>query len=328
MSKDAKFLEEADRVIDSWISEFPEVRCQWSAENYMTKTSAYELINTAPQSWTIPSPEDVIRFNSALGIRTPLPRLPKDYNVESVGISATSLAIRFLETYPDIVSKVRKIDLIEEYMSRANSPSHARGLIPFCLLNRNLRFNRIVNIWGDALARYDWTTHCLMEPFGGLDQAAMTEALAPWFLETLALVERHGMPQGSYRLVLQGGPVMPRRLARIFRELHRNVAFNLAMERCYERGFLLRPVWSELRRRPGYYYERLPEMLKKLVNGEYSSLIECKFDTGIPCDPEPLVKGRERWGIDDWKRDWSKKYSKSYDIPDGGYYKDLGEVYL
>ena len=300
MSRDPAFLQEAERTVELWGPR------KYSKKAWRPPASypAY-LINFNVPHWAIPDNEETFKLCS-LGIR-PFP----DWFVSSEyyqGIdrcfSATAWAIRFLKTHPSSNHYLRRIVLLEDHLSGANSPAHAQGLIPFCRKNSRLRIERVVKLQSGGFINY-YLAHsrCLMG-------STVIRSFGRWILETLEL-KKHGMPEGSFKLFLDGDPV-PEKTTKLFEAVQRDTALQIAMEICYERDILPRPSWWRRRRRKGYLWEALPRILRELMNGDHSSIIHCNFDLGSAYDPEEIVKMRRGWSAEEWESDWKASQEHIY----------------
>ena len=219
--------------------------------------------------------------------------------------SAASLAIRFFDSISEAARRdVREVILDEDQDSIANTPSHAQGLIPFCRHNLRMHIKRHVNLWTTGFSPD--TMHVEKVP-----AKIVTKSIGRWILETLEL-GRHGMPQGSFQLILDGDP-LPAKTAEIFQVIQRDIAIQTALDICYDRGILPQPSWVQRRFRAGYVWEDLPRAIKKLQAGDYASLIQCNFDLGVAHDPEDLVKQRLDWSSQQWEDEWLRYEPGEYE---------------
>jgi hypothetical protein len=289
ISKAPDFIQDAERVIDTWAQD----RQVW-------KCDPMEVIKTCPTSWAICSPDEVSRLQSLVMPVAWFARDQFELFLQDFGMrfrySAASLAIRFLQSYPDVAfSQTRKIILFEDHMSIANSPSHAHGLIRFCRQNPRLRIERVVNLWRAGISPNDSIEYPLRT-------SIITKSFGRWIFEALEL-QKHGMPQGSFKLLLDGNPILEK-ASQIFEAVKGDAARQAALDACYERNILPCPSWIERRRRRGYQWEDLPQAITSLQNGEYASFIECNFDVGAPYDIESLINERLNWTAEEWEDEW------------------------
>ena len=98
----------------------------------------------------------------------------------------------------------------------------------------------------------------------------------------------HGVLSGSSTLVLDGDALSKKTTEIFTATVQRDVAFQAALNICYDRGILARPSWLERRMVTGYVYE-VPQAIRKMQAGEYSS-IQCNSDLGVPYDLKKLVE--------------------------------------
>ncbi|KAF2655915.1 hypothetical protein K491DRAFT_715765 [Lophiostoma macrostomum CBS 122681] len=214
---------------------------------------------------------------------------------ERYAYSAAAISIRFFESLSHAtLSHIREVVIDEDQPSVAYTATHSRGLIPFCRDNPKLRIQRRVNPWTAGF--------CCDGQSGSLPAWSVTETLGNWIMEALEL-EKRGMPLHSFQLILDGDP-LPEKTTEIFGVVQRHVGLQSALEMCYDQGILRRPSWVERRLQIGYKWTDLPEVVKKLNAGEYSTLIHCNFDLGEPFDYtsflEENVGGCKGWTASDW----------------------------
>lgn len=97
-------------------------------------------------TWAIPNEPDLEEFTQTY-------RNVIDYvDWIKYTYSASSAAIRFFKSLsPRTRARMRTVVLREVYESVAFPEDHARGLIPFCIENGQLRVKRYVNLWQNAL---------------------------------------------------------------------------------------------------------------------------------------------------------------------------------
>jgi Mn-containing catalase len=122
------------------------------------------------------------------------------------------------------------------------------------------------------------------------------------------------MPNGSFRLVLDGDPI-PDMASQIFEAVKGDACRQAALDLCQDRDILRRQP-GFLRHRgfwKNYQWEGLPEAVTKLQNGEYASIITCNFDLGAPCDPEHMINEREGWDYYDWQEEWRERQTDTFD---------------
>ncbi|KAF2437281.1 hypothetical protein P171DRAFT_425548 [Karstenula rhodostoma CBS 690.94] len=295
ISKLPGFIQEADQVVDQWTKNRESWRC-----------NPTELVNAHPASWVIPGSEELSRMMSLATAKSlsSSDDLLRDFGTR-FRYSAASLAIRFLQSHATVaLSRIRKVILSEDQMSLTNSPSHVQGLVWFCRQNPKLQIERIVNLWTAGIS----PNH---RPEYPLRTSIITKSFGRWIFEALEL-RKHGMPDGSFRLILDGNPI-PEKASQVFGAVKGDAVRQAALDLCYERNVLPRPSWIERRRRWGYQWEELPQAIMDLQTGGYDSFIDCNFDLGAPFDPESLVKERLNWTAKEWEDEWELRQDDRFD---------------
>lgn len=225
--------------------------------------------------------------------------------------SAAAAAIGFLDSLPPSTRlTIRSIKLHEDRPSVAHPASHALGLIKFCQENPLLRVKRRVNIWqtvfnmsGSGALFNSWSS------LPNLDRSVITWLLSEWIIEARHLVPA-GMPMGSYSMVLDGDPI-PEVSSRIFNTIvHRECAWQAAIEECYSRGTLPRPSFFTKRQSPFFTFSDFPAAMREIVNR--SSIVQCNFDPGELWDVEEIVERHAGWSLDDWEYEWEDSEEGTY----------------
>lgn len=150
-----------------------------------TAATRHKILGWRPDPWWIPTKEDLLEVKKFISVSPEATR--KHF------YSATAVAIQFLQQLPPVTRlHLRKLVIEENRPSVAESYTHARGLIPFCQRNPQLRIEQRVDLWRADLAvksGYRWN--------GPL------EMLADWIRVAKGL-QSEGMPAGSFMLVLYG----------------------------------------------------------------------------------------------------------------------------
>lgn len=168
--------------------------------------------------------------------------------------SAASVAIKFLTSLPSRLRVyLRHIRLLENHVCVAFPESHAQGLIKFCVENTKLRVERRVSLWKaifqqPTLHNDEW--HSMNDLDGapeyqhlatkqgddeGFSTASITDNLALWIMEAAALAPA-GMPESSFRLVLDGAPGDDILLDLFTKYIQRDAAWQTAWELASERA--------------------------------------------------------------------------------------------
>lgn len=225
-------------------------------------------------------------------------------------LSAASIAIEFLERIPVQRRNIRYIILNEKDRCVSHSECHGLGLIDFCKENPKLRIERRANLW-----RTIWPINSpSYQPFSGWDdresfgedrpgfhEEEVTECLARWVVEALALVPA-GMPPGSFTLVLDGNPD-PEHSAQLFQRVQRDAAWQTALGESFDRGYLPKTAYHDRRRAYGYFYEGFPQVLREISTGTCRA-VRANFDVGEPWDAEAMIEAQREWTLSDWSQNW------------------------
>ncbi|KAI4688703.1 uncharacterized protein J4E84_004633 [Alternaria hordeiaustralica] len=195
-------------AVKTFGDEYPE-RLRVSYEprrgNLFSEGSLCTLFEWKPEPWRIPSHEELTSIEALLSMKA-VRGMETFYSAHNTKwyFSATSVAIQYLETLnPKVRMVLRNIVIREDFKSVSNPELHARGLIPFCRENANLRITQHVSLFESMLPSssggqdnrrsfyYDrdsvWGPECL-EAMINLIQVAFS-------LQTL------GMPNESFSLV-------------------------------------------------------------------------------------------------------------------------------
>lgn len=119
---------------------------------------AIDLAHTFPVPWSVP---DVTEIEHLCRVTQLWPRGPLYYEHLDYSYSATSSAIRFLQSIPATTrANVRHLRIIENRESVANCASHARGLITFCHENSKLRVECRANLWETVFSSRRRASRC------------------------------------------------------------------------------------------------------------------------------------------------------------------------
>lgn len=288
-----------------------------------------DLIYSDTAPWSIPhsltqNPIDSTVFKSRTVILQHL-KVLLDLDLR---YSAAAVAVRFLESVPRCVRmRLRRIVLHEDRPGVGFAECHGLGLIPYCQENPQLRIERKVNLWKNAL--HTTTAHGELSETrldfyrmkdnssttGGILQANhISHPIAVWIMEAVEL-EAAGMPPGSFTLTLQGDSVC----SKIFRNVVvRDAAWQLAFEACFEggafpQGLHPRNPYSRKSNDSWYLFEGFPQALQDILDNR--SVVRCDFYTGTSSDMERLVEGRlaKVMHLDTWKRHWRNRKRQFYE---------------
>ncbi|KAH6475605.1 hypothetical protein HBI59_000530 [Parastagonospora nodorum] len=281
------------------------------------------------ETWAIPNDAELKEF-------TQTHEFAKDYaDYVKYTYSAASLAIRFLQSLsPRTLAQIRTIVLREDYESVAFPEEHARGLIPFCVENAKLRVERYVSLWQNALPvarqldytgvdlgwlrwvtdRSDSDMHLSDPEWLRNDKLAardITKSIGTWIVEAHRLPSL-GMPEGSYTLVFDGGP-MPEKSTAAFAVVQRDAVWQAAFTTRFPRGSTPEHPWLNMCAQPGYFFESLPDAIRHITTT--SSLIRCNFDPGqLHIDSvKALADARVGWSLERWQDDWDTHEPREFE---------------
>ncbi|KAF2440239.1 hypothetical protein P171DRAFT_435072 [Karstenula rhodostoma CBS 690.94] len=301
MSQHKDFVREAQHVAKVWTEKERGVGvCDW--EQHITA-----IIASRPPFWAIYDVDKSTEMSAMVEPRySELVNLWDNSFHMANQYSAASLAIRFFESLPRATWKdFRRIELVENQVSIADSPSHSRGLIPFCRFNPRAHIDRIVNVWKVAITHEYNTT---VEP---LQTSTIMKGLGRWILEAVQLPQR-GMPEGSYRLVLDGNPTKTKS-AEAHQAMNQAVGLQAALDLCFDRRIFSHPSWFERYSRHYYYWGTLYQALQELEHGKKKPLINCNFETGILPSLEKLIEDRVGWSVGDWLQEWEDHQTQPFE---------------
>ena len=240
------------------------------------------------EPWQDPDDE---ALEEILGIAYAKTQRPRSLERDRCTVSAATCAIRFFNSLTvSIRSELRQVDLIEDRESISYPECHARGLIPFCQENKNLRIHRHIDLWWNVL----WGWH---KGRGTVPSLWISHSIATWIVEATAL-SFLGMPSESFRMTFESISA-PEKGTEIFDVLQQDAAWQTAIDLLYERRDL--PTFSR-RWHSGYVFEAFPRTLQSMVNND--SFIRCDFPLGTPLDPETTVNRLMGESVDEWSDHW------------------------
>ena len=273
--------------------------------------------------WIVPTEADV---NELIGLGLLLEVEPledshttdarKYFERQKYRISAASVAIQFLQSLSRTAcQEVRSIILHEDRVAISWPESHAQGLIAFCQDNPQLRIERRVSLWKNALPGgsvplfkvvHGWTrgntnpalVHTLRS------ESISRDSIARWIMEALRLPEL-GMPPNAFSLLLECDG-LPNRSRQIFDIVKQDAAWQTALERWIagRTSGLVPWQWMYVRGSGAYIAQGFPDAVRSLIDGD--SLVKCDFELDNACDldTEKLVAESQHWRLDDWHENW------------------------
>lgn len=184
----------------------------WSPDD---ENGPLQLTNTMVDPWRMPESDHLERLCSMVNTT---PRNSAYWDEMDYSFSAPPCAFRFINSLDVTARKsIRNIRLLDDQKSVANCAGHTRSLIRFCLENRNLRLEHLVDLWttvfpirllalGNSPPGYQRSFQLSLYDNERLQAADISKALGIWISECLAL-HHLGMPEASYRLTFDGGTI-------------------------------------------------------------------------------------------------------------------------
>ncbi|KAF4975786.1 hypothetical protein FZEAL_7467 [Fusarium zealandicum] len=273
--------------------------------------SLADFLDQCYAPWAMPSRADIDTMGHNLGDgrvwseiqrwRTPRHARNPKYR-DKFRFSATAVAIRFLTRLP--INKrlsIRAMVLCEDRVAVGSHQCHSLGLIPFCKENSRLRIELRVSMFTNVFQAVDIANnHELRLVESDAANAEVYELLpchipgfvGTWLIEALALIDA-GMPVGSYKLVLDGEPGIDLCSDIFQRIVHRNVACQLALERCASPDFISRRSF-------GFYVVKRRFIEAMLHLTSQTSILRCNFNPGQYWDVDELIETYPGWGANDW----------------------------
>ncbi|KAI4630680.1 hypothetical protein J4E80_001618 [Alternaria sp. BMP 0032] len=197
---------------------------------------------------------------------------------------------------------LRKLVLHEDFKSMPRSVCHVRGLIPLCQANSKLRIERHIDLLANLLP--------LGHPdslYAGYDSIAgsdVLDATIPWLMEVY-LLHTHGMPAGSFRLVIDGHS---RESLEAWNILKYAAAMQEAMlEQCrvkntdptsrlFDRRFLCRVGL------PWHLPDGFSDTIRAVIDGTIN--ITFTGDVGEMWDQNTFFFDRRDWTVNEWEEEW------------------------
>ncbi|KAI4962300.1 hypothetical protein J4E86_001332 [Alternaria arbusti] len=170
------------------------------ATEYTSKTQQLRVLEWEPDEWWIPTRADLDELSEFI---------PKDEECGPFSaihirggnrsyFSAAAAATQFLgRLNGSTLKQIRNIIVLEDECSRPNPTNHARGLIPFCIANSQIKIERKVDIWRVMIMEYG-----NIEIYDCGADGLMRE-IGAWISEAKTLASL-GMPAGSFNLTMHG----------------------------------------------------------------------------------------------------------------------------
>ena len=170
---------------------------------------ALRLIGACTQPWIIPSTTEL---DNMVHITQVERKIPCYSPTTRYTYSAATSAIRFLRSITRTTrAAIRDIHVSEDRECIVSPECHARGFISFCQENPKLQVTHTVSLWKNAFPvaydrRLEYMDGAPSDPDRDhLLAKGITKSIGTWLMEASALPSL-GMPNNSYRLVLDGSP--------------------------------------------------------------------------------------------------------------------------
>ncbi|RMJ16029.1 hypothetical protein BHE90_014521 [Fusarium euwallaceae] len=298
----------------------------------------FEFLDKCYDPWAIPSQSELATMGFELSDDCVWDRINRwrkgEYHDkrryrEKFRFSAAAVAIRFLDSLS--IHKrlqLRNMVLHEDHFAVAQQERHARGLIPFCKENPRLRIERRVDVLNTIFQKSELLCATSV-PVSSRDEPNIRYELrsdhiprdvADWLLEALATVDA-GMPADAFTLVLDGEPAADLCSDVFHGAVHRRLAWQTALEKCYSQGILAPPS----RDNPEHTFcdvsQDLWQALDHLTN--QTSVLRCNFNPGQPWDVDKIFDECRTWDIHKWRLSCFHSYDPRYfqvlpPLPDWG----------
>ena len=191
---------------------------------------------------------------------------------------------------------LRTIVLDEDFKAVSRPEVHARGLIPFCIKNPQLRIERRIGLFTNLLPEgFVWSQ--------GLDTGCRWlfsdmcfRVMIPWIEEALALSSL-GMPTHSFSLVIDGSTEEALEIWNLLKYAAATQEARLLDEPVPpSRPLVLK--YNSSRDLPANF----AKTIRDIVEG--TSVIRFDGDVGELWDPEVFLYERRDWNKEQWDMDW------------------------
>ncbi|KAM0428829.1 hypothetical protein ACHAPT_006629 [Fusarium lateritium] len=225
---------------------------------------------------------------------------------EKFRFSAAAVAIRFLHSLPVHTRlQLRKVVLHEDHVAVAHPERHAQGLIPFCKENPRLRIERRVDMVNTVLSesalhsQFSLPTSSRDDPGNRYQLVSwiLTPGVAGWLCWALAAVDA-GMPADAFTLVLDAGPAADLCSDILQRVVHRDLAWQTALERCYAQGVLQVPPSGVHKYTFSGGSQNFQQAVEHLVN--QTSVLRCNFNPGAFWNVDEILANHSWWNLSTW----------------------------
>lgn len=282
----------------------------WRTGREWDAAGVAEYLAIQVQPWEKPSDVEFARMFEIL--QPSEPYLDIAYMLENDRYSAAMIASRYLGTLPSqTLRHIRHIVLHEDLNSSAQPECHAQALIPFCQENPNIRIERRVDLWNNIFRAAIFHRGITNNFKNILLSCDISKALALWIMEADAL-PAHGMPSHTFTLTIDGS-VDAEASSNTFDILRRDCAWQEALEKCYERGDIATPSWTERRAHQCFILENLSLVVKGVIKKQ--SLVRCNFNTGEVWDIDKVLEDNRTLSLSSWSEKWMEHSPPSFQPP-------------
>ncbi|KAF3033706.1 hypothetical protein E8E11_000609 [Didymella keratinophila] len=257
------------------------------------------FISSIPKLWSIPSASDVDYIIDDSYAKYDRQKHRWTMLSDHYAISAASTAIAFLEPLkPETRRSLRNVRLVEYSEVVAFPECHARGLIPSCRENSDLKVCILSTLW-TCLVIHNLTLFGKPELGERIEPYMLHKSIAPWMAEA-ATLPYLGMPKDQFTLVFDGEPY-PELAAEAFDFVSRASAEQAAMDECQAQGLFAPQSWAQRRAMRNYTSECLPTILKEIANDQ--GIVCCNSPLWSERDIEQVVSLHADFTLVDWEED-------------------------
>ncbi|KAF1972716.1 hypothetical protein BU23DRAFT_414040, partial [Bimuria novae-zelandiae CBS 107.79] len=189
--------------------------------------------------------------------------------------------------------------LVEDGVAISHPECHGQGFIPLCRENNHLKVERKVNLWRNIFVLGSPKFMFILDrPIYTSD---VSNSISSW-IEEASILPSTGMPIDSFRLVLDGNPAFDASTY-IVQTLHRDAAWQVAMEKCLHRGLLARRIYKRSK------FDEFP----RVVQGR--SVVSSNFELGELWDAESIVLQYKDRPFAIWESEWGSQLPRAYLCP-------------
>lgn len=207
----------------------------------------------------------------------------------------------------------RRIELHEDSKSVSRPEYHARGLIPFCLANPQLRIERRVGLLSNMMPMTSQHVDRRAEPPHGWNDGVvwiMVEeslvAIWKWIDEALHLKD-HGMPLQCFKLTIDGSDRESQEVWDLIKHVamlkEAMNAWGSYREKSPEPA-LYDPFTSSFSwPLPWHVPSHFPQTFREIMLGQ-NSIVRFPGTDTAPWDAQAFFEARKNWEEWDWRMEW------------------------